>query len=147
MIKELEELESILTNQLGANVDLKQELKRKELEMQDLKKEFFISVINVIDSFETKDENLKERYAEETVAQRTIKSYSSIKRQLLYLLERHGVTQLEFPENRLIVGFSTVLETEPDNTKENDEIISVIKQGYIRGSELIREAELIVVRN
>ena len=147
MTKEIIDLKNILTTQLTTNLNLNLELKQKELEKQDLMKDFFLGIIKILDSFETKEENLKERYSEEKVAQKTIKSYSSIKKQLLNLLKKHGVTRLEFPENRLIVGFSKVVETEPDNTKVNDEIISIVRQGYIRGSELIREAELIVVKN
>jgi molecular chaperone GrpE (heat shock protein) len=147
MTKEIVDLKNILTTQLTINLNLNLELKQKELEKQDLMKEFFLGVIKILDSFETKEDNLKERYSEDEMAQKTIKSYSSIKKQLLNLLSKHGVTKLEFPENRLIVGFSKVVETEPNSDKKNDEIISIVKQGYIRGNELIREAELIVVKN
>lgn len=147
MIKEITDLEDFLTKQLTINLNLKNELKQKELEKQDLMKEFFIGIIKILDSFEAKEENLKERYPEDQKAQKTIKSYSSIKKQLLNLLRKHGVTKLEFPENRLIVGFSKVVDTEPNSVMDNDEIISIVKQGFIRGSELVREAELIVVKN
>jgi molecular chaperone GrpE (heat shock protein) len=40
-----------------------------------------------------------------------------------------------------------VVETEADSQRKNDEIISVIRNGYIRGKELIRPAQIIVVKN
>ena len=55
--------------------------------------------------------------------------------------------KIEFTDNRLIVGLCEVVETEADNNRKNDEIISVIRNGYIRGKELIRPAQIIVVKN
>jgi|AntRauTorckE5430_2_1112549.scaffolds.fasta_scaffold53098_1 molecular chaperone GrpE (heat shock protein) len=147
MTSELETLTTLLTKELKEKVDLRNDLKQTELEKQDLMKDFCLGIIKVIDSFESKEENLTERYAEAEAAKKTIKSYNSIKKQLLNILKNHGVTLLEFPEKRLIVGFSKVVDTEPDKTKSNDEIISIVKNGYIRGSDLMREAELIVVKN
>jgi len=147
MTSELETLTTLLTKELKEKVDLRNDLKQTELEKQDLMKDFCLGIIKVIDSFESKEENLTERYAEAEGAKKMIKSYSSIKKQLLNILKNHGVTLLEFPEKRLIVGFSKVVDTEPDKTKGNDEIISIVKNGYIRGSDLMREAELIVVKN
>jgi molecular chaperone GrpE (heat shock protein) len=146
MVPELA-LKILLIKELKEKVDLGIELKKTELEKQDLMKDFCLGIIKIIDSFESKEENLKERYGENETAKRTIKSYSSIKRQLLNVLKKHGVTLLEFSENRLIVGFSKVVDTELDENKKDDEIISIVKNGYIRGKELIREAELIVVKN
>ncbi len=55
--------------------------------------------------------------------------------------------KVEFPENKLIVGLCEVVETQADGNKKNDEIISVVRTGYIRGKELIRAAQIIVVKN
>ena len=71
----------------------------------------------------------------------------TIQKKLLSLLQKHGVTKIEFPDNRLIVGLCEVVETEADSNRKNDEIISIIRNGYIRGKELIRPAQIIVVKN
>lgn len=147
MENELSLLNTILITDKQQIVDLKKEIKDLKNEKQDLMKDFFLSVIKIIDSFESKEENLTEKYVNNSDAEKVIQSYSSIKKQLLNLLSKYGVTKLEFPENRLIVGFSKVVDTEPDQTKKNDTIIGVVKNGYIRGSELIREAEIIIVKN
>ena len=147
MENELLDIELLLKKGLTENLELKNKVKEKDLEKQDLMKDFFLSVIKIIDSFESKEENLTEKYVNNADAEKVIQSYSSIKKQLLNLLSKYGVTKLEFPENRLIVGFSKVVDTEPDQTKKNDTIIGVVKDGYIRGSELIREAEIIIVKN
>ena len=147
MITEFEQLEQILTRELTQSLELKNKVRVKDLEKQDLMKDFFLGIIKIIDSFESKEENLTEKYVNEEVASKIIQSYSSIKKQLLNLLNKYGVTLLGFSENRLIVGYSKVVDTEPDPNKKNDTIISIVKNGYIRGSELIREAEIIIVKN
>jgi molecular chaperone GrpE (heat shock protein) len=147
MLTEFEQLEQILTRELTESLELKNKIREKDLEKQDLMKDFFLGVIKVIDSFESKEENLTEKYVNEEIASKVIQSYSSIKKQLLNLLNKYGVTLLEFSENRLIVGYSKVVDTEPDQSKKNDTIVSIVKNGYIRGSELIREAEIIIVKN
>jgi molecular chaperone GrpE (heat shock protein) len=147
MTTEFEQLELILTRELSQNLELKNKVREKDLEKQDLMKDFFLGIIKVLDSFESKEDNLTEKFQNQEPATLVIQSYSSIKKQLLNLLSKYGVTLLEFPENRLIVGYSKVVDTEPDQSKKNDTIISIVKNGYIRGSELIREAEIIIVKN
>ena len=146
-MEELSKLESILQQILTANLDLKTKVKEQDKDAKNSMKEFFISIISVIDSLESKEENLIERYANIEVGLKIIQSYSSIQKQLFTILTKHGVTKLEYPNNKLIVGYCKVVDTEPEPSKENDTIISIVKNGYIRGSELIREAELIVVKN
>jgi len=147
MTTEFEQLEQILTRELSQNLELKNKVREKDLEKQDLMKDFFLGIIKVIDSFESKEDNLTEKFINQEPATLVIQSYSSIKKQLLNLLGKYGVTLLEFSENRLIVGYSKVVDTEPDQNKKNDTIINIVKNGYIRGSELIREAEIIIVKN
>ena len=147
MASEITALKDFLATQQKSNLDLKQTIKQKNLEIDDLSSEFYLSVIKILDRFESKEENLSDRYKDSKDALKVIKSYSSIKRQLLNLLQGYGVTLLEFPENKIIIGYSKVVETEPDSTKENDTIVEIIKNGYIKGEKLIREAELIVVKN
>jgi molecular chaperone GrpE (heat shock protein) len=80
-------------------------------------------------------------------AKRAVSKFKIVHRKLVGLLREYGITKIEFPDNRLIVGLCEVVETEADSQKKNDEIISVIRNGYIRGKELIRPAQIIVVKN
>lgn len=41
----------------------------------------------------------------------------------------------------------TTVETEPDASRKNGEIISVEKDGYTRNGHLIRRAEVVIVKN
>jgi len=144
----MKELEFKTVKYLSEILDLKYSLKQKEIEKKDMMKEFFLGIIDIIDTCERKEENISEKYQTEGDKElKFLKSIISIKNKLLKLLEKYGVTVLDFPDNKLILGFSKVVETEPDPFRENDKIISIIRNGYIKGSELIREAELVVVKN
>jgi molecular chaperone GrpE (heat shock protein) len=147
MDNELKTVHDALVSDKQLIVSLKQELNKLQNEKNDLAKNLFLGIIKVLDSLESKEENLTEKYAGDDTASKIIRSYSSISKQLLNLLGQHGVTKIAFPENRLLVGFSKVIDTEPDPAKKDDTIICIVKNGYMRGKELIRAAELIVVRN
>lgn len=147
MFKEISELKNKISNNLSEVLELKTSLKNKELEKQDLMKEFFLAIIEVVDSYENKENSLLEKIPSDSECIKIINSFSAIKKKLLNLLLKYGVTKVEFPENKLIIGFSKVVGTEPDPTKKNDSIISIVRNGYIRAHEVIREAELIIVKN
>lgn len=148
MKAEINELENLITSSLIEINKLKNLVDQKELEKQDQIKEFALSIIDVLDSFENIEEILIERQMDkiEDVA-KTMRRYQSIQRKLLLILKKNGVSKIEFPDNRLILGVCEVLETIPDKVRQNDEIISVIRNGYMRGGDLIRAAEVIIVKN
>jgi len=119
-----------------------------KLEKQDQFHDLIIGIIEVIDTFEKSEEAINERKLNtEENSQRIIKRFTSVLKKLQRLLQKNGVTKLEFPENRLIIGFCKVIDTEPDSKLPNDTIIEIVRNGYIHGKELIREAEVIIVKN
>ncbi|MBS1615877.1 MAG: nucleotide exchange factor GrpE [Bacteroidetes bacterium] len=142
------ELESSITAQLETISALRNDVLQKELEKGDQLKAIALGIIDTLDSFERIEEGLAERGLDKTDdGAKVAKRYQSIQKKLLALLGKFGITRLEFPEGVIIVGFTKVKDTEPSPSRKNDEIISVVQQGYIRGKELIREAEVIIVKN
>lgn len=148
MSKEHKELEGYLTTSLREVVSLKNNIEVLKNEKRDQFKKLVLGIIDVVDSFERSEKVLIEKQLDKTDdGFKTMQRYKLVLKKLQNLLSNHGVTKLEFPENKLIIGFSKVVDTEPDNDKSNDEIISIIKNGYIKGKEMIREAEIIIVKN
>lgn len=148
MKESVNELEQLIIQNLKTTNLLKNEVERKENERYDLLKEISISIIDILDSFERIEESVIEKeYHKIDEVSKTVSRYKTIQKKLLGLLQKHGVTRIEFPNNRLIVGLCEVVETEADSNRKNDDIISVIRNGYIRGKELIRPAQIIVVKN
>jgi len=148
MRSQISDLESLITQTLQYSTTLKNAVERKEIEKSDQLKEISIHIIDILDSFEIIEDSLNEKgIVKDSQEYKLIIRYKTIQRKLLNLLQRYGITKIEFPDNKLIIGFSEVVETEPDIYRKNDEIISIVRNGYTRGTELIRVAQLIVVKN
>jgi molecular chaperone GrpE (heat shock protein) len=142
------QLNQIIVENFQANIHLKNAIEQKENEKHDLLKDLSLKIIDVIDSFENSEEWVTENELNKVdEAKRAVSKFKIVHRKLVGLLREYGITKIEFPDNRLIVGLCEVVETEADNQKKNDEIISVIRNGYIRGKELIRPAQIIVVKH
>lgn len=142
------ELEKLIVQNLKLNNILKNEVERKENEKHDLLKDISLNIIDIIDSCENIDEwTIDNQFNKVDEARRINSRYKTIKKKLLTLLKKYGITKVEFPDNRLIVGLCEVVETEADSNRKNDEIITIIRNGYVRGKEVIRHAEIIVVKN
>jgi molecular chaperone GrpE (heat shock protein) len=148
MKESVTELEQLIVQNLKSTNLLKNEVERKENEKHDLLKDISLNIIDIIDTFERIEESIIEKeYHKIDEVSKTVSRYKTIQKKLLGLLQKHGVTRIEFPDNRLIVGLCEVVETEADSNRKNDDIISIIRNGYIRGKELIRPAQIIVVKN
>ncbi len=142
------QLSQIIVENLQSNNHLKNEIEQKENEKHDLLKDISLKIIDVIDSFENSEEWVVENELNKIdEAKRAVSKFKIVHRKLIGLLKNYGITKIEFPDNRLIVGLCEVVETETDSNRKNDEIISIIRNGYIRGKELIRPALIIVVKN
>lgn len=146
-VSTIDKLGHYVAEQLTLVHELRRQVAEKERERQDQLRDFLLGQIELLDAMEQKDANLRERYEEAPEALKVVVSYGSIQKRLLRQLERYGVSRVTFPEDRLIVGLSKVVETEPDSTRANDSIINIVSHGYMRGNTVLREAELIVVRN
>lgn len=148
MKQSVTELEQLIIQNLKSTNILKNEVESKENEKHDLIKNVSLNIIDIIDSCENIDEwVIGNQYNEVDEARKTNSRYKTIQKKLLALLQTQGISKIEFPDNRLIVGLCEVIETEADRNRKNDEIISIIRNGYIRGEELIRAAQIIVVKN
>ena len=148
MLQSLKKIEHDIINNKKSIVDLRNELEKKELEKKDQFYDLITGIIELADLYETLLEGLIEKGLDKSEdGKKSIRRFQSLYKEIQRLLKKKGVTMIEFPDNRIIVGYTKVLDTEPDTSRNNDEIISIIKNGYIYGKELIREAEVITVKN
>ena len=110
--------------------------------------EVFCEFIRVIDTFESSEQIIKEKELDkEEDAQKCVKRLLNSKKKALAVLEKYNVKQITFENNKSNDDLCTVVETEPDATKETGEIISIEKSGYTRNGRLIRRAEVVIVKN
>jgi molecular chaperone GrpE (heat shock protein) len=148
MNNQIIELEKLIAVNLQLTSQLRNEVDNKDLQIIDQLKEIALQIIDALDSFERVETNLIEKgLANKDEILKVMTRYNAIKKKLSKCLSKYGITQIEFPDNRLIVGLCEVVDTEADDKRQNDEIVTVVANGYIRGKELIRAAQVIVVKN
>jgi len=148
MNNSIKELENLITLNLQSTNNLKNEVEKKMNEKHDQLIEVSKGIIETLDTFDKVEEWFIERGLDKNEdSVRTKNRYNTVKTRLLNLLQKYGITKIEFPDNRLIIGLCEVVETDADKNRKNDEIISVVRSGYIRGNLLIRAAQIIVVKN
>lgn len=118
--------------------------KNHEKELDDI----FAEVLTVIDTFQKSEAIIKERgLDQEENASKAIKRLLNAKKKALSVLEKFNVKRIEFETGMVDDVFCTTVETEPDSTRKNGEIISIEKDGYTRNGHLIRRAEVVIVKN
>lgn len=129
--------------------DLSHGLARSQDERRHWEKELFLEIVEIVDAFENIFHSIEGKDAIwDRSAQMALKSFSALYKRSLRFLERRGIEQIEFPENKAIFGLCQVVETKRDPNLENETIISVVRKGYKkREGEILRLAEVITVSN
>lgn len=118
--------------------------KNHEKELDDI----FAEVLTVIDTFQKSEAIIKERgLDQEGNASKAVKRLLNAKKKALSVLEKFNVKRIEFPSGMVDDDLCTTVETEPDSSRENGEIISIEKDGYTRNGHLIRRSEVVIVKN
>ena len=118
-------------------------------EQSEGEKELYFELFEIVDSFENIYQTIENKESEwEKSVQRVMKSYRSIYKKIVRLLSERGVVEIEFPENKAIIGLCKVVDTRSDPEMENEKIITILRKGYKKESgEVIRPAEVITVLN
>jgi molecular chaperone GrpE (heat shock protein) len=146
--EDISQIEKDITNTLIEVNELKNKVEKKETEKHDQLKGISLSIISILDSMEQISEWIQEKdYNKIEEVGKVTARYDTIYKKLNNILRKYGITKIEFPENKLIVGFCEVVGREPDPNRANEEIVSIIRNGYNRGKELIRAAEVVIVKN
>ena len=104
--------------------------------------------IGVIDAFEKAETKVKELgLDEDEKAQKVLKRMNQPKKIALSVLSKYNVSRIDLDGKMMDENLCTVVDTEPDPSKEDGFVLSIEKNGYVRGERLIRRAEVIIVRN
>ncbi len=104
--------------------------------------------LKVIDSFDKSEIVVKEKgLDQEENVQKAIIRMLQPKKVVTTILDKYNVQKIDILGKLVNDDLCTIVETEPDSEKEDGIVVSIEKQGYLRGSRLIRRAEVVVVKN
>lgn len=135
-----ESLRKIIT--LQNNLEEGKRKHEKELD------EIFSEFLTVIDTFDKSEAIIKERGLDQDEnTSKAIKRLLNAKKKAVSTLEKFNVKKIEFENGMVNDDTCTTVETEPDSSRKNGEIVSVEKDGYTRNGHLIRRAEVVIVKN
>ncbi|MBD5358776.1 MAG: nucleotide exchange factor GrpE [Bacteroides sp.] len=141
-------IEEKMADSLRKIVTLQNEKEQAEKNHEKELDDIFSEVLTVIDTFEKSEAIIKERgLDQEENASKAIKRLLNAKKKALSVLEKFNVKRIEFETGMVDDDLCTTVETEPDSTRKNGEIISIEKDGYTRNGHLIRRAEVVIVKN
>ena len=126
--------------------DQKESIKKINKDIVDQKKNYMLSTIEVIDSFERKEENILTKHGEEN-GKKLIKNFVIIKKKLLRVLDDNNVSEVVLEHYNIKPEECVVEETIIDDSKDDNYIYEVIKKGYKINGEVLRFAEIVIVKN
>ena len=133
---------------MGKILTLQNDLAEQERKYEKQLDDVFAEFLTVIDTFEKSEALLKERGLDQDEnASKAIKRLLNAKKKALSTLEKFNVKKLDFPDGKLDENTCSTIDSEPDASRKDDEIISIEKDGYTRNGHLIRRAEVIIVKN
>ena len=91
---------------------------------------------------------VKERgYTEDETSSKAIKRMMQPKKIALSILDKYNVAQIDILGKVIDENLCSVVDTEPDLSKEEGIVVSIEKNGYVREGRLIRRAQVIVIKN
>ena len=142
------QIETEITEIKKANLQLENDLEQKSLDNERRFDALINDIIQILDAYEKSETKVKEMgLMDDENAQKGIKRMLQPKKVALSILSKYNVAQIDLDGKLMDENVCTIVDTEPDSEKEDGLVLSVEKNGYVRGDRLVRRAEVIVVRN
>lgn len=116
----------------------------KEKELDSI----FLDAIEILDVFNREEKIIADhKWNMSDESQKTIKQFGNVKKRILSFLSKYSITKVEFANGLSNDDTCTIVDTEPDTTKQDCTVISVEKDGYMRNGHVLRRAEVVTVKN
>jgi molecular chaperone GrpE (heat shock protein) len=110
----------------------------------------FAELFEVLDVFDNLELTLRRRPEPfEKTSQSLLNSMKAVQRKLLRLLASRQIEPLEFPDRQAKLEQCVIVETRSIPGRANEEILAVLKRGYLDTAHnaVLRKAEVVTVRN
>ncbi len=130
--------------------ELKHTIRERENSCDSSEKDLMLNLLEIVDAFETLDENISAKEADLDNTSRALAgSARSIHKKLVRLLKSRNIVPLTFPENRAAMDRCKVVDTRTAPDQENETILTVVKNGWIDAKRdiVLRKADVITVLN
>jgi molecular chaperone GrpE (heat shock protein) len=143
-----EDLYNRVANLQRDNLTSKNNLEEFEKSQEKRIDGIFNEFLSVIDTFDRAEQAIKERGLDQDEnAKKAINRLLNAKKKALAVLGKFDIKRIEFEDGHSVPEQCSVVDTEPDPNRETGEIISIERQGYTRRGNLLRPAEVVIVKN
>lgn len=110
--------------------------------------DIFLYVIDILDVFNREEKIIIDhQWNTSDDSKRVIKRYGNVRKKLQSFLSNYSIEKIEFENNMSNDDSCTIVETDPDPSKQEGTIISIEKEGYTRNGHILRRAEVVTVKN
>jgi len=130
--------------------ELKLTLAQKEELFCKNTKDSFLSLLDIMDAFETLENNLEtKKDSLDKTAKMLGRNIISIHRKLIRHFQSASIVPMKFPRNKATMELCKIIETREDPDLENEIILEIVKKGYVNTQDdsVLRKAEVITVLN
>ena len=130
------------------NLELQSECEKANKRAESILDEALCEFLTVLDTFERAEQYIEEHELDKDEdGSKAIKRLLNAKKKAMFVLEKYNVKKMVFENNMSIPDWCSVTDTEPDSSRQNGEIVSIEKNGYLRDDRLLRSAEVIIIKN
>lgn len=107
-----------------------------------------LDILDAIDGFERVFRAVHAKESEVTKQMKIwLGNFRTIRRLLDNILEANGVTPIVNAEGTFDPQWHKVAETVEDPSRADGTIVEEVRRGYLRGTNILRKSEVVVVRN
>ncbi len=149
-MSKIDEVREYIKSSFEENIKLNNWISTQEKVNDDKISDICKDFLQVLESFEWAEASIHERELDKSkISTGAITRLLTAKTKLLEVLQTYGVKMVTFPEGKLSSNNSMVkvVSTVKDPEKADDTVVKVVKDGFYRKNRLLRQAEVIIVKN
>lgn len=130
------------------NLELQSECEKANKRADSILDEALCEFLTVLDTFERAEQYIEEHELDKDEdGSKAIKRLLNAKKKAMFVLDKYNVKKMVFENNMSVPDWCSITDTEPDSSRQNGEIVSIEKNGYLRDDRLLRSAEVIIIKN
>ena len=149
-MSKIDEVREYIKSSFEENIKLNNWISTQEKVNDDKISDICKDLLQVLESFEWAEASIHERELDKSkISTGAITRLLTAKTKLLEVLQTYGVKMVTFPEGKLGSNSSMVkvVSTVKDPEKADDTVVKVVKDGFYRKNRLLRQAEVIIIKN
>lgn len=149
-MSKIDEIRDYIKGSFEENIKLNNWISTQEKVNDDKIGDICKDFLQVLESFEWAEASIHERELDKSkISTGAITRLLTAKTKLLEVLQHYGVKTVTFPDGKIGANTSMVkvVDTVKDTEKADDTVVKVVKEGFYRKNRILRQAEVIVVKN